>query len=49
MKDEVIEDIVNDVIKKLDDTPFGITDEELEIQEIVTDEKGEENESAIEQ
>ena len=48
MKDEVIEDIVNDVIKKLDDTPFGITDEELEIQEIVTDEKGEENESAIE-
>ena len=38
MKDEVIEDIVNDVIKKLDDTPFGITDE-----------KGEENESAIEQ
>lgn len=48
MKDEVIEDIVNDVIKKLDDTPFGITDEELEIQEIVTDEIGEENESTIE-
>lgn len=48
MKDEVIEDIVNDVIKKLDDSPFGITDEELEIQEIVTDEKGEENESTIE-
>ena len=48
MKDEDIEDIVNDVIKKLDDAPFGITDEELEIQEIVTDEKGEENESTIE-
>lgn len=48
MKDEVIEDIVNDVIKKLDDTPFGITDEELEIQEIVTDEEGENNENTIE-
>lgn len=48
MKDEVIEDIVNDVIKKLDDAPFGITDEELEFQEVVTDETGEENESAVE-
>ena len=48
MKDEVIEDIVNDVIKKLDDAPFGITDEELEIQEIVTDEEGENDENTIE-
>lgn len=47
MKDEVIEDIVNDVIKKLDDAPFGITDEELEHQEIITNETGEENESSV--
>ena len=45
---DVIDEIVNDTIEKIDDAPFGITDEELEIQEIVTDEKGEENESTIE-
>lgn len=49
MKDnDVLDEIVNDTIEKIDDLPFGITDEELEIQEIVTDEIGEENESTIE-
>ena len=45
---DVIDEIVNDTIEKIDDLPFGITDEELEIQEIVTDEEGENDENTIE-
>ena len=35
MKEEVIEKIVNDTIKQIDEMPFGITEDEVESQEII--------------
>ena len=35
MKEEVIEKMVNDIIKKIDEMPFGITEDEVESQEII--------------
>ena len=47
MKDnDVLDEIVNDTIEKIDDLPFGITDYELEFQEII--EEGENDENTIE-
>ena len=44
MKEEVIEKMVNDIIKQIDEMPFGITDDEIENIEVV----GDENESTNE-
>ena len=45
MKEEnVIDEIVNDTIKQIDEMPFGITDDEIENIEVV----GDENESTNE-
>ena len=35
MEENVIEKIVNDTIKQIDEMPFGITEEEFETQEII--------------
>ena len=35
MEENVIEEIVNDTIKQIDETPFGITEDEVESQEII--------------
>lgn len=46
MKDnDVLDEIVNDTIEKIDDLPFGITDYELELQEVI--EGGENDENTI--
>lgn len=46
MKDnDVLDEIVNDTIEKIDDLPFGITDYELELQEVI--EEGENDEDTI--
>lgn len=42
---DVFDEIVNDTIEKIDDAPFGITDYELELQEMI--EEGENNENTI--
>ena len=44
MREEVIEKMVNDIIKKIDEMPFGIIDDEIENLEVV----GDENESTNE-
>ena len=41
MEENVIDEIVNDTIKQIDEMPFGITDDEIENIEVV----GDENES----
>ena len=35
MEENVIDEIVNDTIKQIDEMPFGITEEEFESQEII--------------
>ena len=45
MKEDVLDEIVNDTIEKIDDLPFGITDYELELQEVI--EEGENDENTI--
>ena len=44
MEENVIDEIVNDTIKQIDEMPFGITDDEIENIEVV----GDENESTNE-
>lgn len=45
-ENDVLDEIVNDTIEKVDDLPFGITDYELELQEVI--EEGENDENTIE-
>ena len=48
MKENVIDEIVNDTIKQIDEKPFGITEDEVESQEIIEEinaKVGEENDS----
>ena len=45
-ENDALDEIVNDTIEKIDDLPFGITDYELEFQEII--EEGENDENTIE-
>ena len=40
---DVLDKIVNDTIEKIDDLPFGITDYELEIQEMIKEGENDEN------
>lgn len=35
MEENVIDEIVNDTIKQIDEMPFGITEDEVENQEII--------------
>ena len=35
MEENVIDEIVNDTIKQIDEMPFGITEDEFESQEII--------------
>ena len=35
MEENVIDEIVNDTIKQIDEMPFGITEDEVETQEII--------------
>ena len=35
MEENVIDEIVNDTIKQIDEMPFGITEDEVESQEII--------------
>ena len=35
MEENVIDEIVNDTIKQIDEMPFGITEDEFETQEII--------------
>lgn len=35
MEENVIDEIVNDTIKQIDEMPFGITEDEVEGQEII--------------
>ena len=35
MEENVIDEIVDDTIKQIDEMPFGITDDEVESQEII--------------
>ena len=35
MEENVIEKIVNDTIKQIDEMPFGITEDEVESQEVI--------------
>ena len=44
MEENVIEKIVNDTIKQIDEMPFGITDDEIENIEVVGDENERTNE-----
>ena len=48
MEENVIDEIVNDTIKQIDEMPFGITEDEVESQEIIEEintKVGEENDS----
>ena len=48
MEENVIDEIVNDTIKQIDEMPFGITeDESQEIIEEINAKVGEENDSTI--
>lgn len=40
---DVIDEIVNDTIEKIDDLPFGITEDELELQEMIEGDEKYEN------
>ena len=35
MEENIIDEIVNDTIKQIDEMPFGITEDEFETQEII--------------
>ena len=35
MEENVIDEIVNDTIKQIDEMPFGITEDEVESQEVI--------------
>ena len=35
MEENIIDEIVNDTIKQIDEMPFGITEDECETQEII--------------
>ena len=35
MEENIIDEIVNDTIKQIDEMPFGITEDEVESQEII--------------
>lgn len=35
MEENVIDEIVNDIIKQIDKMPFGITEDEVESQEVI--------------
>ena len=51
MEENVIDEIVNDTIKQIDEMPFGITEDEVESQEIIEEinaKVGEENDSTTE-
>lgn len=48
MEENIIDEIVNDTIKQIDEMPFGITEDEVESQEIIEEinaKVGEENDS----
>ena len=48
MEENVIDEIVKDTIKQIDEMPFGITEDEVESQEIIEEintKAGEENDS----
>lgn len=44
----VIDEIVENTIKQIDENPFGITDDEMQNQEIVEMQGGENSENTIE-